>query len=452
MTKGKNVLVISVDAIPGGSHLAAGPGIRYYQIARSLALDYNFQVTLAVPQACYEPLKLPFAVVSWDLSQIKQLANQFSVVILPHVHSALATTYSRLVNPEIPTVVDLYDPVLIENLAFQPLNEAGVKDFTNFLSGVLPLLKRGDFFVCANERQYYYYLGVLNALGRINPLTFHYPLLDLVPFGVEPEPPQHTKQVMRGVFVGIKDPIILWFSGIYPWFDAVTLVKAMPEVLKAIPNCKLVIMGGVHPRGHAPDYEFKATLTEAKKNGLVNKAIFFVDWQPFAERANWYLEANLAVTTYKHSLETVLSHRTRVIDFLWAGLPVITTEGDAVAELLKTNRCGLTVPPGNHQELAAKIITVLGSPELQKEFAHNAKTLAQTKLTWKKVIKPLAKFCLQPKRAPDLADTFTQQTLLKGVGYLSKQEQSNLTLRQKVKNVYASEGVKGIIKRLINFS
>ena len=62
----KEVLVISVDAIPGESHLAAGPGIRYYQIARSLALDYGFGVTLAVPQACYEPLNLPFAVVSWD--------------------------------------------------------------------------------------------------------------------------------------------------------------------------------------------------------------------------------------------------------------------------------------------------------------------------------------------------------------------------------------------------
>jgi len=448
----KEVLVISVDAIPGGSHLAAGPGIRYYQIARSLALDYGFEVTLAVPQACYEPLYLPFAVVSWDLGEIAQMANQFKVVILPHVHSALATTYSRLVKPTVPTVVDLYDPVLIENLAFQPVNQAGVRDFANFLTGVLPLLRRGDFFVCANERQYYYYLGVLNALGRINPLTFHYQLLDLVPFGVEPEPPQHTKQVMRGVFVGPNDPVILWFSGIYPWFDAVTLVKAMPEVLKAIPSCKLVVMGGVHPRGHAPDYEFKATVNEAEKSGLINKAVFFVDWQPFADRANWYLEANLAVTTYKNSLETVLSHRTRVIDFLWAGLPVITTEGDAVAELLKTNRCGLTVPPGDHKALAAKIITVLSSPNLQKEFAQNAKKLAQTELTWKKVIKPLAEFCLQPKRAPDVADIFTQQTLLKEAAALNKLEQSTLTLRQKVKNVYASEGIKGLVKRLLNLS
>lgn len=442
------LLVISVDAIPGGKHLAAGPGIRYLQIARSLSVDYGFNVSLAVPEDCFEALNLPFNLVSWSLDNLAELVNQFSVVILPHVHSGLATAYSQVARANLPTIVDLYDPVLIENLAFQPANQDGVGSFAHFLTGVLPLLKRGDFFVCANERQYYYYLGLLNALGRINPLTFHYQLLGLVPFGVEPQPPEHTKNVMRGVFVGQDDPVILWFSGIYPWFDAVTLVRAMPLILKRLPNCKLVIMGGVHPRGHAPDDEFKATVREAQKTGLIDKAIFFVDWQPFNERANWYLEADLAVTTYKQNLETVLSHRTRVIDFLWAGLPVITTSGDAVGEMVEKNGCGFTVPPSDPEALADKVLAVLTSSELRRQLAQNARLLAKNELTWKKVLEPLAAFCRQPQLAPDRLNAYAQQTILQAVT-IRNQQQTPLSLRQKLRNVYKTEGVKGVFKRAL---
>ena len=79
----------------------------------------------------------------------------------------LSTTRTRL-------VVDLYDPTILENLHYylneplesqKALNQHGVS-ITN------RLLRLGDFFICGNERQRYFWLGFLAANERINPLTF----------------------------------------------------------------------------------------------------------------------------------------------------------------------------------------------------------------------------------------------------------------------------------------
>ena len=447
------VLVISPDAVPGSGSLAAGPGIRYWNIARSLARDYGHSVTLAVPEADLQEKSNDFAaVVGWTVENIAETVAGHDSVILPHVHSGLSTAYPEKVDPMIPTAVDLYDPVLIENIGLQPRDDDGARSFAGYLAGVVPILKRGDFFVCANERQRYYYIGVLNVLGRINPLTYSSRFLELVPFGVEAQPPAKSMEAMRGSLVARDDEVILWFSGIYPWFDAHTLIEAMPAVLKERPKAKLVVMGGVHPRGHAPDDEFKRTEKRARELGLVGNSVFFTDWRPYDERANWYLESDLAVTTHKPSLETELSHRTRVVDFLWGGLPVITTRGDAVGEMCRSRGCGSTVPPGEPGPLAEEIVRILGDKKMRAEMSAIATEIAATELTWKKVVRPLAEFCAAPEIAADRAGA-SAPVLMSAVdtvaGHLAALggPPAPTKLSAKVRDVYGRHGLFGLAGR-----
>ncbi|KKL53546.1 hypothetical protein LCGC14_2274350, partial [marine sediment metagenome] len=345
--------MISPEAVPIPGVLVGGPGIRYSQIARSLKEDYGHGVTLAVPVDHFvETAVGPVPMVGWDLDNVLEIVSEYDCVVMTLAHSGLSTAYRTDADPKIPTAVDLYDPVLIENIGLQPADAEGARSFSSYLSGVVPILKRGDYFFCANERQKLYYLGVLNALGRINPLTYREKLLEIVPFGVDDKPAKKTEDVMRGSLIDADDKIILWFSGIYPWFDALTLIEAMPTVLEGEPRAKLVILGGVHPHGHAPDGEYKRTIERADELGLLSRSVLLVDWQPYETRANWYLESDIAVVTHKPSLETELSHRTRVIDFMWAGLPTITSQGDTVGEMLENRGCGLTVPTGDKDALA----------------------------------------------------------------------------------------------------
>ncbi len=409
----KKIAVFSPDSVPVKGALAAGPGIRYFEIANALKRA-GFDVTLFVPSETFEESAAGLEIRPWSLPELGEAIKDKDLVVLPQVHGGLSSAYPKVAPYDLPTAVDLYDPVLIENLGLQDASENSVRDYGGYLRSIVPILKRGDYFFCANERQKYYYLGMLNVLGRINPLTFHEDILDIVPFGVSSEPATHTNNVMRGKIVGEDDRVILWFSGIYPWFDALTLVEALPDVLMEVEDAKLVILGGIHPRAHAPSDEYEKTVDRARELGLIDKSVFLVDWQPYEERANWYLESDLAVTTHKKSLETDLSHRTRVVDFIWAGLPVIVSKGDEVGSIIEAAGCGFTVPVADRQELAAKIIKVLKDEGLREKMKESAKKLA-VDLRWDKVVEPLVGWAKDPKTAKDRSNRTARKSVLKAV-------------------------------------
>src|SRR5438128_4824248 len=70
----------------------------------------------------------------------------------------------------IPTVVDLYDPFIIENLHYFASRGAEVYEHDHLT--LMRSLQRGDFFLCASEAQRLFYLGALLAEGRLNPAAF----------------------------------------------------------------------------------------------------------------------------------------------------------------------------------------------------------------------------------------------------------------------------------------
>jgi hypothetical protein len=43
----------------------------------------------------------------------------------------------------------------------------------------------------------------------------------------------------------------------------------------------------------------------------------------------------VGVSTHRDHLETRLSFRTRMLDYIWAGLPIVCTDGDHFASLVR---------------------------------------------------------------------------------------------------------------------
>lgn len=457
MTK---VLIMSHEGVPVGDNLAGGPGIRYWEIAHQLARN-GHACTLAVPARDMVQGSSPeLEIVGWEADKLAPLCNGYETVVLPYFDSLLSAAYTSDVDQEIPTAVDVYDPVLIEHLNMCQKTPESTASFLNYAAGVETLLTRGDYFFCANERQYYYYLGVLGALGRINPYTYHEDMLGFVPFGVPEEPPKHEKDVIKGPVVGKNDPVILWFSGIYPWFDAVTVVEAMPAVLKEVPDAKLVIMGGVHPNLHAPADEYEKTRDKAKALGFIDKSVFFTGWRPYNERGGYYLEADVAVCTDKGYIETALSHRTRVIDLLWGGLPVITTEGDEVTRIVTEAGCGISVPVGDKAAVAKAVVRVLKDKNLREDMSRKGRELVKSRYQWDRAVEPLARFVDAPELAPDRRDPRARELLGEFRGASKSaggrpdidQRMTGLGLPDRARLSYREEGLGGLAKRSAKFA
>src|SRR2546423_10497719 len=70
------------------------------------------------------------------------------------------------------------------------------------------------------------------------------------------------------------------------------------------------------------------------------------------------LEADVAVSAHKPSLETELSFRTRLLDCLWAALPAACTAGDVLASEGERQGWARTAPTGDHPALAHALVAL----------------------------------------------------------------------------------------------
>ena len=311
-----------------------------------------------------------------------------------------------------PVVFDAYDPFHFEQLeqtkAYDPRTRAvGVEQATAVFNHSL---MRADFIMCASDRQRHLILGHLGAIGRITPEFYDADptmrsVVDLVPFSLEADEPEGArKPMLRGVIPGIgaDDPVVVWGGGVYEWLDPVTPVRAMAKVREVVPNARLVFMGMKHPNPGVGKMPIQARVREESELlGLTGKNVFFNEvWVPFAKRGAWLREANVGITAAPNHVETEFSFRTRVLDYFWAGLPVVCTEGDVLAGVVRDRGLGISVPPQDEAAMADALIELFTNPDVAGKCAEAIATV-RPEFTWDATSTALLEFVKDPRLAVD---------------------------------------------------
>ncbi|HVF13753.1 MAG TPA: glycosyltransferase, partial [Acidimicrobiales bacterium] len=257
-----------------------------------------------------------------------------------------------------------------------------------------------------------FWLGQLAALGRVNPRTYDEDetlrsLLDIVPFGIPDEPPVRTRPAIKGVVPGIgpEDKVILWGGGIYNWFDPLTLLRAIDRLRPRHPEARLFFLGLTHPNPDIPTMRMAVDARRLSDSlGLTGTHVFFNEgWVDYDDRQNYLLDAHIGVSTHLDHVEAALSFRTRILDYLWASLPVVATRGDSLAGVIDQRGLGITVPPDDVDALVEALSTLLVDDGRRASCSANAAALVP-ELVWSRALAPLVEFCRNPRRAPDLTD------------------------------------------------
>ena len=386
----------------------AGPAIRAWQVARALAAEHDVQL---VSTTLADLADSPFPVRAVDDEGLLEVERWCDVLVF---QGWLVHKRPFLLESDKVLVADVYDPLHLEQLE-QGRDEgwrgrvAAVQSATAVLN---EQMLRGDFFLCASEKQRDFWLGQLSALGRVNPVNYDTDetlraLIDVVPFGVSETPPVRTRPAIKGVVPGIgpDDKVLLWGGGIYNWFDPLTLLHAVDRLRRRRPEVRLFFLGLKHPNPDIPEMRMAVAARElSDRLGLTGTHAFFNEgWVDYDDRQNYLLDADVGVSTHLDHVETAFSFRTRVLDYFWASLPTVATAGDALADLIDARQLGLTVPAGDVVALEAALERLLADDELRAAMAVGAGAMA-TELTWPKVLAPLVEFCRSPRRAPDLLD------------------------------------------------
>jgi GT2 family glycosyltransferase/glycosyltransferase involved in cell wall biosynthesis len=424
------ILVISHDV---AGKRSAGPGIRYRELARVLARHFAVdpsqgkrEVILAVPDQPdleNQPFAIwPYQRGRWDT--LARVAHRAGVIVAPG--DSLAD-FPALAHLSTPLIVDGYDPHSLETLALwaeQPIPIQAARHGER-----LDILRRqcqaGDFFICASQRQRDWWLGLLEDQGRVNPHTYGSDpslqnLIDVVPFGLPSEPPspkgdphQAARPVVRGVWPGVgpDDWIVLWGGGLWEWLDPLTALRAVRRLADGGHDIRLVFPGTRHPNPAMPDMPMRArTMALADELGLTGRYAFFGDWVPYEDWPAVLLEADVGLSLHPDTVEARLAFRSRVLDYVWAGLPMVVTCGDSAADLVENHALGLTVNYGDDAAVAAALANQFraGRPALRDAYRERFDT-ARRDLTWERAAEPLVAFCHEPHLAADKAPHAVQK-------------------------------------------
>jgi hypothetical protein len=381
------LLVVASD--PVGSTMA-GPGIRSLWFARELARR-GHAVTLAVPFGTDLRERGLDVVVDnpWHARRMTELARAHDAVVAQRLP---LPTMLALARSRTRAVYDLYAPVTIEDAALRRARDGAAEALDHLTMRVA--LETGDAFVCASERQRDLWLGALAAVGRVEPARYRRDpsfggLVGVVPFGVDPEPPQADGAVVKGVVPGIAagDRVALWGGGIWNWLDPLTVIRAIAQLDR--PDVKLLFLGTRHPNPGVPAMAMHARAVElADGLGLLGSRVFFNEgWVPYAERGAYFLEADVGVSAHLDELEARFAFRTRLVDCIWAGLPIVATEGDALGELARERGLGEAVPAGDAGAYAGALGRVL---DAGRNAFSQALAGARDELAWPRVVDRLA--------------------------------------------------------------
>jgi len=404
----RSVLVVSAE--PVGAQMA-GPAIRAAELARALAAECDVTLSAPAPSKAIDPRVTLLEAGMVDVEALVAAAREHDVVVAqelpPSVLASIAGSGTAL-------VADLYNPIVVEALeaVADRSPRAARRTQAALVQRTVAMCAAADLIVCANERQRDLWIGGLALTGLLDLDSYRRDstlrsLVAVVPFGLPREAPRERPGTLRAAFphIGADDRVLIWGGGLWGWLDPVTPMRAVGllEHRGGVDGraVHLVVMGagrpGLEATGQGPAVE--RARDEARRLGLAGRLVHVnTGWVPYEERGEWLTDADVGVSAHRDHLEARYSHRTRILDYLWAGLPVATTAGDALAELVENEGLGRAVAAGDAEGLAAACAELLGEAGAA---ARSRIAAVGPSLQWERVAAPLVEWCAseQPRRA-----------------------------------------------------
>lgn len=436
----KSVAFICNDAL--GERMA-GPAIRCLELAQQLSAEFK---VILVGKGHLPDGNWGFELIAPSKKAVKEIAHQYDVVV---VQGDIFSVYPFLRNCHAVVIADMYCPLPLEfhQSGYALSTEIRLSIGGSVAHATSAQLKFADGFICASERQRDLWVGGLMSLGRLNALQFPdskntsvNDLLALVPFGFPSEEPVLNKGVLRQKFGISKDALVLlWGGGLYEWFDPLSIIQAVAELSQTGLDVHLVFMGVKHPNENITDHDMAGKSVELAQalNVFDTHVHFNFGWVDYADRVNFLADADVGVCAHFDTPETRFSFRTRILDYLWTGLPMMLTKGDFFAQEVAQNQLGRIIDYQSANQWAQAIREVYERRELLVTYQTNVQQY-RLKYQWSEVAKPLISLCHRIEKAKD---TKYMKSLFGGA---MKVKKPSLIVR--VRGSYERGGFKEMIK------
>jgi len=172
-------------------------------------------------------------------------------------------------------------------------------------------------------------------------------------------------------------PIFLWGGGIWQWFDTSRLLEAFKLLLDEGHRASLYFLVNKNPSEEASqDSAPAAAIRRARELGVLDRNVFFHDRPVRPSDLSSFLEhCTGGVLSNPATLESLASWRTRYLDLVWAGKPLLANRPDHLADMLEAHGAALVNRDGSAAGLASLVRRLSDDADLARELAASMKTL-----------------------------------------------------------------------------
>ncbi len=387
----RKILLLSTSPFPYGTNITDGPGYRAWHLFQELA-KRNEIIVLSLYESYHLKVNKEYEVsednihvkcVQHKPSRIADLIQQEAPDVLYLPWSS--TPFLSRLKQRIPTILDYVGAGLLEDYATKGYISIAL------LQTKLKSFWMGDFFLTAGQRERYYLLGLLASSKKLCHGKYDQadPLIHVIPMTPPREPPTLNEVVLN------KKPeeLVLLVAGAFlPWYDYVTFFEALKMLNnKGKGNLKVVFMGG-NPR----DPKFEQVVRKMGNTPEMKKKIVYTGLVPFKKRANYYLLADAAINIPPITIEDELSVRTRVVDYIWANLPIISPAKDEYSDAVINEGAGFLYEAENPSSLSETIEQIMNDPSKLENAKSKMNILLKNKFNLENYLAPLESFIKNP--------------------------------------------------------
>ena len=333
------------------------------------------------------------------LNHIKKLHDQFKPDAILAVTFSSCLRATRLATNR-PVWMDIYGDKLAEIQVAECARNStrGRRTMLWFLKVVL---REGDVYSTCSTPQKHALVGQLGMISRLNRRTMGYefvhPVLPGAPSNLD-DP--GGKPPLRGSLVPEDSFIVLWSGGYNVWTDVETLFEALNQAMSRDPRVLFVSAGGGVKLARHGAYERFLSMIETSPH---RRRFHMLGWRPVKEIPGLYRDADVGISLDSFHYETILGTRTRLVEMLRYGLPVITSAGCELSTIIRDEALGLTFPIGDAETLCDRILHFAADPTARQDTAERARLYASQQLSFGETTRPFREWAKNPCHAPDHA-------------------------------------------------
>jgi glycosyltransferase involved in cell wall biosynthesis len=319
-------------------------------------------------------------------------------IVAVNFDSCLRTTKLRT---DKPIWMDIYGDYLtiVQVICHRMGADRGVPTSIAFVQRVL---QKGDAFSGCSTPQSHALVGQLSMAGRLSGSTFGYEFAHVILPGASPMNTQAVEQKERSFLSSQGVPgdsfVVLWCGGYNAWTDIETLFAGLEWAMAQESKVHYVSVG-------ANTYQ-KTDNVYTRLLGMIQQSphrnrFHMLGWRPWGEIPNYYRGSDVGLNIDAPHYETIYGTRTRLVEMIAAGLPVVTSLGCELSYLIGRHGAGLTFEPGDRQGLGEQILALARDRDLYATTAKRALDYASNDLSFGTTTIPVRNWVREPCLAPD---------------------------------------------------